>query len=140
MNSNVKVIVLIVVIALCLGFVVMRLVGGKGGGGGGAVSADTELQMICLECKQPYTAKVSQDMAMPLQMAGTKAEPKHQCPNCGKSAGVAAVKCAACGALVPSPGMQAMNMMGPGMKPPLCPACKKPLKPAPTAESGMPAP
>lgn len=140
MNSTVKAVLLVVVIAACLGFVVFRMMGGKkaSGGGGGASS---EKDLYCLECKKPYKAKVEDNVFMPLQMGGEKASPKHTCPTCGKQAGVAAIKCASCGELVPSPGMQSMMMGGAGpgaagMKKPACPKCGKPLTMAATMGSG----
>ena len=137
MNSTVKVVVLVVVIVACLGFVVMRFTGG-GGKAGPGMSEAGEKDMYCLECKKPYKAKLSESEATPLMMAGTQANPKHTCPTCGKAAGVCAVKCAACGALVPSPGMQMLMMPAGanGMKPPKCPACGKVLKVAPTMPAG----
>ncbi len=139
MNNTVKVVVLVLVIVVCLGFVIARLAGGKKGaaaGGGGSQERD----MYCLECKKAYKATLDDQKFMPLQMGGENANPKDTCPNCGKQAGVAAIKCPNCGNLVPSPGMQAMMMASGGMpgggKKPVCPVCKKPLAMNPGMGSG----
>jgi len=141
MNSTVKVALLVVVIVACLGFVVFRLVGGKPKGGPGAPGVGVERDLYCMECKKGYKASLDESIYMPLLMGGQNVNPKHTCPNCGKAAGVAALKCAACGEIVPSPGMQGM-MGGAGgrSKGITCPKCKKPLiLQAPTAAPG-PAP
>ena len=141
MNSTVKVVVLVVVIVACLGFVVMRFVGGKKSSSGDQIAGGGEVQMYCLDCKKPYKAKLSEEEATPLMMAGINANPKAKCPMCGKNAGVCAIKCAACGAIVPSPGMQVLMMPAGanGMKPPKCPKCGKILKPAAGSMPGAPA-
>ncbi len=138
MSNAAKTALLVAVIVICLGFVVYRLARGSGSGaGGGPAEGASEAQrdLYCLECKEHYTAALKREEYGPLFMAGTNAATKHTCPKCGKQAGVAAVKCKACGEWVPSPGTQGMNrpgMGGPagarGPAAPVCPKCKKPLE------------
>ncbi len=140
MNSTVKVTLLVIVIAACLGFIVYRSFGSKGKGAADGAVVSAEREMYCLECKTAYKTTLDESAYMPLLMGGQNANPKHTCPNCGKAGGVAAIKCASCGEVVPSPGMQSMMMPGPGGRPkaPPCPKCKKPL--TLQAPSAAPAP
>lgn len=133
MSGSVKTVLLVVVIIACLGFVVFRLTRGSGGSSGGAAAATAEesKDLYCTDCKTHYTAVLKREQYMPLFVMGANASPKHTCTACGKPAGVAAIKCAACGEWVPSPGTQGMNRPGgPGAGPgaPTCPKCKKPLQ------------
>jgi hypothetical protein len=133
MNSNVKTIVLAVVIVACLGFVVLRLVGsgdssdseGEAGGPGTG-----EYSFYCTACNEVYNAEISEGAFMPLQMAGIQSNPKHPCPKCSKPAGVPAMNCPACSAQIPSPGMAALSGQNPRMRA-VCPKCKAPLAESP---------
>jgi len=153
MSGPVKTVLLAVVILACLGFVVFRLTrssgsGGSGGGGGGAeAAAESTRDLYCTECKTHYTAVLKREQYMPLFVMGANASPKHTCTACGKPGGVAAIKCAACGEWVPSPGTQGLNRpggkggpAGGGPASPPCPKCKKPLQMPPMGGSGQAAP
>jgi len=146
MNSTVKGVLLVVVIAACLGFVGYRMFGGSGGGAA-SPTPKAEHDLYCLNCKKHYSEVMEAKDYAPLLMQGINASQKHTCPTCGKQAVVAAIKCSACGEWVPSPGMQGVGrpvMNGPrgprGPVGPTCPKCGKPLQmpklgsPPPAAE------
>lgn len=125
-------VVLIVVIVVAIGAIIFQLK--KSGGGGGSAASDAvNMDFICTDsaCGSAFKVEVQMDQEMEYQMGGKKMK----CDKCGKESAVVAMPCPNCKAVVPSPGMAAMEMMMGGQgQAPVCPKCKKPMVAPPPTE------